>query len=283
MHTAPAPVLRTPWLLALSCHPAPTVAVTIFASILAVVAGNSIGTCALLAGAVLAGQLSIGWSNDRLDAERDLRAARADKPVATGALPRPIIDAAIVTAVLTAIGLSACLGAIAGPLNLATIACGWIYNLRLKWTWLSWVPYALAFGALPAVATTALPQARIPGVWVLCAGASLGVAANLTNALPDLVGDERTGVRGLPHRIGARRSLGLAALLLLGGTLAVVLGPPDAPGALSWAGLGVVVAILAAGLPVSLRAPLSRASFAGLVAVTGVDLLLIIFTGGALH
>lgn len=278
-----AAAARTAWLLALSCHPAPTVAVTAFATALAVVAGNPSATCALLAAAVLAGQLSIGWGNDRLDAGRDVRAERTDKPVAMGTLAKPVIDTATVLALTAAIGLSAALGPIAGPLNLATIACAWVYNLGVKATWFSWVPYALAFGTLPAVATAALPDPRVPGAWVLCAGATLGVAANLTNALPDLLGDLHTGIVGLPHRIGAQPSLGLAALMLLGATLAVVLGPPSAPRPLSWAALGVVVVVLALGLPGALRRPLSRVSFAGIIVVTGIDLLLIILTGGALR
>ena len=43
---------------------------------------------ALVVAAVLAGQLSIGWLNDVLDAERDRTAGRADKPVAAGAVSR---------------------------------------------------------------------------------------------------------------------------------------------------------------------------------------------------
>ena len=41
--------------------------------------------------AVLAGQLSIGWSNDLLDRSRDVAAGRSDKPLATGAAdPRTV-------------------------------------------------------------------------------------------------------------------------------------------------------------------------------------------------
>ena len=57
--------------LALSCHPIPSVAVTAISAGLVALADLPIGRGALVTGAVFTGQLSIGWSNDYLDAERD--------------------------------------------------------------------------------------------------------------------------------------------------------------------------------------------------------------------
>ena len=58
--------------------------------------------------AVLAGQLSVGWHNDWLDAERDSAAARPDKPVATGAVSRRTVARcaliALAAAVLKTVG-----------------------------------------------------------------------------------------------------------------------------------------------------------------------------------
>ncbi|MDQ3537656.1 MAG: hypothetical protein M3415_02480, partial [Actinomycetota bacterium] len=64
-------------------HPGPTVAVTMFASALALGAGSGAGVLRVGA-AVLAGQLSVGWLNDFLDADRDRVAGRVDKPIAAG-------------------------------------------------------------------------------------------------------------------------------------------------------------------------------------------------------
>ena len=58
------------------------------------------------------------------------------------------------------------------------------------------------------------------------AGALLGVGAHLVNVLPDLADDAATGVRGLPHRLGARRSSVLAAAVLVGATVVIVVGAP---------------------------------------------------------
>ena len=83
------------------------------------------------------------------------------------------------------------------------------------------MPYALAFGALPAVVWSA---AGLPvPAWLVVAGSLLGVAAHLLNVLADLDDDAATGVRGLPHRLGARGSRVLAAGLLLAATTALVL------------------------------------------------------------
>src|SRR5581483_4954960 len=114
------------------------------------------------------------------------------------------VDRAIALALAATVALSLMLGLAAGLLHLAAVGFGWAYNLGVKSTLWSWVPYAAAFGALCAVATLAVHPHRSPPLWLVGAGAALGVVANLTNALPDLAGDRQTGVRGLPHAWGAR-------------------------------------------------------------------------------
>ena len=269
--------------LARSCHPAPTVAVTCFTTVLGAAAGNGAGTCTLLAVAVLAGQLSIGWSNDRIDAGRDRSVGRDDKPLATGELPLRTADAAIAVALAVTVAFSLSLGWRAGLLHLGAVGCGWIYNAWLKSTWLSWLPYAVAFGALPAIATLALPTHPGPAGWVVAAGALFGAAANLTNALPDLAGDRLTGVVGLPHHLGARPSLLTAAGLLVAATGCAAFGPPDATTALGWAALTLSVLAAVAGAVLAFTRPTSKVSFYGIVAVVGLDLVLIVVNGHHLH
>jgi 4-hydroxybenzoate polyprenyltransferase len=269
--------------LARSCHPAPTVAVTAFVTVLAGAAGNTAGTCVLVAAAVLTGQLSIGWSNDRLDRSRDRTAGRTDKPIAMGRLPLRTVDSAIAAVVAATVALSFALGWRAGLLHLAAVGCGWAYNVRLKATWWSWLPYAAAFGALPAVATLARADHPWPAAWAVAAGACLGVTANLTNALPDLAGDERTGIRGLPHRVGASRSLLLAAVMLLAAAGAVAFGPAGSPRPGSWIGFAVSAVVVLAGTPAALRRPMNKASFYAVIVLVGIDLALIVATGHGLR
>lgn len=69
----------------LACYQEPTAAVTLMITSLAATAGHRVGTVVLIRVAVLTGQLSIGWLNDAVDADRDDAVGRTDKPIATGA------------------------------------------------------------------------------------------------------------------------------------------------------------------------------------------------------
>ena len=100
------------------------------------------------------------------------------------------------------------------------------------------MPYLVAFGLLPAFVVVALPGHPAPPAWLVGAGALLGGGAHFANVLPDLADDAATGVRGLPHRLGAGRSAAAAAFLLLGATLTLVFGPAGPP---SWAGWAAAV------------------------------------------
>jgi 4-hydroxybenzoate polyprenyltransferase len=260
-------------------HPEPTAAVTTVATALALSSGLGAGS-AWVTGAFLSGQLSVGWSNDWVDRDRDVRTGRPDKPVARGELPLRAVRTAALTAATLCVPLSLAMGVAAGLAHLVAVAAAWAYNAGLKSTPLSWAPYALSFGLVPSIVTLGLPGAPWAPWWASTAGALLGVGAHLANALPDLQADVATGVRGLPHRLGARVSAAAAALLLLAATAFLALGPGEA-GATELAVLVVAAAVTAAGLARSRRTG-SRAAFraALVVAVLGVGLL--VARGGAL-
>lgn len=212
--------------LALACHPGPTVAVTVLTALLAWSAGHTLARSALVTAAVFTGQLSIGWSNDLIDARRDHAVGRTDKPVARGDVPVPVVRTATAVALAACVALSIACGPASAVVHLLLgVASGWSYNLWFKRTTLSPLPYAVAFAALPAVVTLALPAPAWPAAWMLATGALLGVGAHLLNALPDLADDEATGVRGLPHRLGARVVTWLAPAVLLVGSVVAAYGP----------------------------------------------------------
>jgi 4-hydroxybenzoate polyprenyltransferase len=259
-----------------AAHPLPAAAVTIFTTALAAAAGNPASTCATVAIAVGAGQLSIGWSNDRLDVERDLQVGRHDKPLATGELSARTVDTAIAAAVLVTVATSFALGWRVALVHLLAVGCGWLYNGRLKATWLSWLPYAVAFGALPAIATLALPAHSAPAWWAVVAGALLGVTAHLTNVLPDLEDDAQTGVAGFPHRIGARSSLLLACATSVAASAVLVLGPANSPSPARAAGLGLAAVWAVAGAVLAWRRPDTRWAFLGTIAVAALDVVLLV-------
>jgi 4-hydroxybenzoate polyprenyltransferase len=261
-------------------HPEPTVAVTAIATALAVSAG--LGERSLwVAAAFLTGQLSVGWSNDWIDAARDLRARRPDKPVVQGDVSPSTVRNAALVALALCVPSSLALGARAALLHLAAVAAAWAYNARLKSTALSWLPYALAFGAVPSIVVLALPGGGAAPAWATAAGALLGTGAHLCNALPDLEQDLAQGVRGLPHRLGARRSAALAAALLLAAAVLLALGPPGAPGAGALTAVLLSAAVTAAGL-VRSRRPGSRDAFRAAIVVAGVCVALLVTRGAVL-
>ena len=258
-----------------ACHPGPATAVTVVMTAYGISAGLSPARVVLITATVLAGQLSIGWSNDLIDAARDRSVGRADKPLATGELSTTTARLACVLAVLATVVLSLSCGLVAGLLHLGCVAAGWAYNLGLKATVFSWLPYALAFGGYPIVVTLAEPGAGPPPWFVPAAGALLGVGAHLVNVLPDLADDEATGVRGLPHRLGHRRASMLAVANLAAATVLLVFGVVDA---VPVAVLALVLATVAVLVGSTLVAR-GRMPFRAAIGIALVDVLLLVLAG----
>jgi 4-hydroxybenzoate polyprenyltransferase len=250
-----------------SAHPGPAVAVTCVAGLLAVTAGLDTPTALLVVAAVATGQLSIGWSNDLLDRDRDRAVHRSDKPLATGEVGVRTVRIACAAALVATVPLSLACGAVAGALHLVTVGSGWAYNLGLKSSVWSWLPYALAFGALPVfVALTAEPGV-LPPLWVPVAGALLGVGAHLVNALPDLADDEATGVHGLPHRIGARWTPRLATAVLVLASVLICAAASITERWAMWTSLAIVGVLAVVALRGRGRTPFRAAMAIALVDV----------------
>jgi 4-hydroxybenzoate polyprenyltransferase len=265
--------------LALATHLGPAVAVTLVATLLAVAAGVGPGRTALLCLAVLAGQASIGWSNDWLDADRDRAVARADKPVVQGAVSPSLLRVAALVAVALAVVLSLLLGVVPGSLLLLLVASGWAYNAGLKRTAASGMPYLVGFGALPAGVVAAAPGTPAAPWWLIGAGAALGGAAHLANVAPDLEDDLATGVRGLPHRLGAAVSAVVGAVLLGAASLLLVFGPPGPPTTTGWVGLALALPAVVAALAGTSR--WRRLAFPAVMLLTVLDVVLLLAGGAA--
>ncbi|MFE1962944.1 UbiA family prenyltransferase [Streptomyces sp. NPDC059479] len=260
-----------------ACHPGPTAAVTLLITGLAVAAGQNASGCALVAAAVLTGQLSVGWSNDALDAARDTTAGRSAKPVVRGAVSARAVGAAALIALALCVPLSLAYGRLAGAVHLVGVAAAWTYNLRLKSTVLSWLPYAVGFAALPAFVTLGLPGQPRPAWWIVTAAALVGIGAHLGNVLPDIDSDLALGVRGWPQRLGPARTRLLLPAPLVAATVLLVLGRPGALGAVA-----VAVALLA-GIGSSLMGRhRPRLPFLAAILVAGVDVALLLWQGTAL-
>jgi 4-hydroxybenzoate polyprenyltransferase len=253
---AKPPLVRALWG---ATHPGPTLVVTVLSLALGLAAGVEPGRLALLVIAVFAGQVSVGLSNDAIDGARDAAVGRSDKPIAGGAItPERALGVAVASALL-AVLLSVPLGPGLVAAHAVALASAWAYNAGLKSTPVSIVPFVLSFGLFPSFATLSLASPALAAPWASLAGAALGAAVHLTNVVRDLDDDRRTGVRGLPHRLGARVSVVLAAVGVVAGAVAVLVGT-DATvlGAIFFA--AVVAVAATAVVLVLVRAP-GRAVF----------------------
>jgi 4-hydroxybenzoate polyprenyltransferase len=274
--------------LVLACHPGPSVVVTVVAIVLGIALGYEPLRLILLGAAVLTGQLSIGWSNDWIDAKRDAAVHRTDKPVARGDVSPESVRAASFTALAATVVLSTFLGPVAAAAQLAGVAAGWAYNSSLKSTPFSVVPYAVCFGLLPAVATFGQAHPQAPAPWVLTVGALLGVAAHFTNVLPDLDDDRRTGIRGLPHIVGGRASGVVAFLCVAVAGILLSLGILSAADrrvlsdVIAWLGLAAALAIAAVGTVLVTRSNTSRILMRLVMAGAIIEVVMLAFSGQSL-
>jgi len=228
-------------------HPGPSVLVTAVFVALAGLAGRAVPDAlrfVQLVGIMLPIQLCIGVINDVVDLPEDAL-AKPYKPLVAGTVSRSA--AAWVGVALGVVGL-----VVAATLNLATLllagaalAAGLAYDLGLRRTILSWVPWWGGMAVLPLAAYAS--AGAIPSrLFVLVPLAALvAVGLHFANALPDIDTDRAAGVHSLPvviGRIGAGRAgpvmlglagvvawmvavpLGQAGFVLLAGTIALGVG-----------------------------------------------------------
>ncbi|MFK4837286.1 UbiA family prenyltransferase [Microbacterium sp. ZW T2_14] len=248
-----------------SSHPGPTLVVTALALALGIATGLETWRIVLLTVSVFAGQLSVGISNDAFDAPRDRAVGRTDKPLARGDISIGVAWIAASVLLAIALVLSVPLGWRMLAAHALALGSAWSYNAGLKSTPWSIVPFLVSFGIFPSLATLSAPDPAFAAGWAWIAGAALGAAVHLTNVLPDLDDDARTGVRGLPHRLGPRISAITAALAVVGGAIAVLLGAAGgdlgAVSAVSWLFFGAVVIVAAVTAWRAIVRPPSRALF----------------------
>jgi 4-hydroxybenzoate polyprenyltransferase len=169
----------------------------------------------------MAGQLFVGWSNDYLDRGRDRDAHRTDKPVATGQIAPRTVGLAAIAALIAAVPLSLASGVPATAVHLVGIASATAYNLGLKSTVFSPVPYTLSFSLVPAFITLGLTPSHWPPLWVMAAAALVGVGGHFAQARPDVERDRPQGVLGLPQVVGEHISGIVAAALLAAGAVVI--------------------------------------------------------------
>ena len=213
---------------------------------------------ALLAGLLVANQYAAGALNDAVDADADAAALRG-KPIQRGVISRRAVATAAVVAGVASLGFGAALGPATFALAAVGLACAWSYDLWLKGTVWSALPFAVAVPIVPLFGYGA--AGRFPAVlwWAWPIGALLAVATHLVDALPDVERDRATGVRGLATRLGVGRAAAVAAgcyAAAVAIALASGLAAGDRPVVVAGAGLAVALGL--AALPAGARGPGGR-------------------------
>ncbi len=180
------------------------------------------GPAFVIAFGVFTGQLVVGWSNDLYDLEDDLKHQRSNKPLVSGLITKQYLQKwlrfmlpfSFVANLLGPLGIKG------GSVYMLGIACGVAYNFYFKFSFLSPLPYAIAFAALPSCVV--ISKNLNPPLWMLLGGALFGMAAHFINVIKDMDQDQASGIKGLPQRLGKSKSIAAAAVLITAGIAVLI-------------------------------------------------------------
>ena len=172
------------------------------------------GPAYVIAFGVFTGQLVVGWSNDLYDYEDDLKHNRQSKPLVSGVITREFLQRCLRLMVPFSFiaNLGGPLGIQGGLVYMLGVAFGVAYNFYFKFSFLSPLPFAIAFAALPSC--IAISKDTTPPTWMWLGGALFGMAAHFINVIKDMKADQISEIKGLPQRLGTRKSIVAAALLI---------------------------------------------------------------------
>jgi 4-hydroxybenzoate polyprenyltransferase len=156
-----------------------------------------------LGAAMVALQASIGTINDLVDVPRDA-GRKPGKPIPAG-LVGPT-TATLLALVAAAVGLVLSLpsGLPTGVVAVAILAVGLLYDLWLRGTPWSWLPFALGIPLLPVFAWLGA-TGRVPELFLVVVPTAFvsGAGLAIANALADIERDAEAGVRSVARQMGA--------------------------------------------------------------------------------
>jgi 4-hydroxybenzoate polyprenyltransferase len=204
-----------------AAHFGPTIIVTATTFLLAL-SQYSIIDSLRVAIAIFAGQLVVGWSNDFIDAPLDIAAQRTKKPIVSKEINPEQLKKSILVALFVALILSlfSPLGLTGTLIHFLGILSATFYNLKLKSTIISPLPYIVSFGALPWAIY--LPAGNQPPLWLFIDFMLIAVAFHFFNVLKDFQWDINQGVLGLPQRLGRNVSLFISISLVVSAVLVLI-------------------------------------------------------------
>ncbi len=228
-------------------HPFPSILDGAVVSLVALVAGGTIGIAVAIGASMTFLQFAIGALNDIVDAPSDA-GLKPGKPIPEGVVP--MAAARVVAGVVAIVGVALALaaGPVLAGLALIVLGIGVWYDLFAKGSTLSWLPLAVGIPLLPVYgwfgATGSLPSVFVV---LVPAAANAGTALAIANSIVDVERDELAHRQSIARALGLVRAGGLVLVLhlvvaVLAIATALVLGAPT-----GW----VIAVVIAAGAPLT--------------------------------
>jgi 4-hydroxybenzoate polyprenyltransferase len=206
-------------------------------------------------------QFGIGAANDWADAAADA-SAHPTKPVPAGLVQRSTAAWIAAGAAVAGLTLAAMVGLPPFVVAAAGLATGLAYDLRLKRTRWSWLPYAIGIPLLPvfawvgAVGSLPISFALLVPIAIV-AGAALAVA----NAVADVEDDRRAGTETIATSLGLDRARRIGSVLEILVIAAALLSSALLGGGAAWLAIAVggsVTVLVGLALGWSGRPPIRR-------------------------
>ena len=205
-------------------------------------------------------QLAIGTLNDVVDAPSDA-GRKPGKPIPAGFVPADVARNAAIGLAVAGTLLAGSVSATLAVLSVVVVGIGLWYDLRLKGTPWSWLPFAVGIPILPVYGWLGATGSLSPAFLVLVPAAVAGGAAlAISNSLVDVERDVAAGRSSVAADLGPVRAAGVATALVAGvgaaATLTAWLAGATAPQLVGLLGSGAVALVGAAMAPG--RAPAER-------------------------
>lgn len=227
-------------------------------------------------------QLGIGTANDIVDAPRDV-GQKAGKPIPAGLVSARSATGVALGLFGAGLGLALTVSGATTALAVVVIGIGLVYDLRLKGTAWSWVPFAVGIPILPVFgwigATGTLPP---PFAILLPAACAAGAALAIGNALVDIERDRAAGASSIAVALGRGRSGWVLVAILTGVGSAAIVSAMVAQrpiGALAALGLVSIVLVAASRASASPTASAARRERMWQVEAVGLAILATIWVG----
>jgi len=223
-------------------HPFPSLLDGAVVAGVAILAGAAVADAARLGAAMAALQFGIGATNDLVDAPSDA-GHKPGKPIPAGLVSRNLAGVVAGGGFVAGLALAAGFGSGVLALAIVVIAIGLAYDLRLKGTAWSWLPFAVGIPILPVFGWLGTAGGLPSAFAVLVPAAILaGAALAIANGLADLERDRAAGVGSIATALGRERAWAVHAVLVL-----VVAGAAVASAVLlgERSGSSIVVAVAA--------------------------------------